>query len=174
MKWPALKLTPRTINLTASFICWGLLIFAVFLQHQLKLHPCPLCVLQRVVVVLLGLLFLMAALLHLKLVGYRIFQFIILLTAGLGIALAGRHVWLEGLPVSQVAGCGASLKHIFNILSVPEAVKSIFLGIGQCGVVEWRFLTLSIPRWTLIFFIFFALIALSQIFYRPPRLWKWK
>ena len=36
-------------------------------------------------------------------------------------------------------------------------------GDGNCAEVQWTFLSLSIPAWTLLCFLFLALLGVSQI-----------
>ena len=52
----------RILNFAGFAICSGLMGFALYAQHILLLDPCPLCVLQRVAVISLAILFLLAAL----------------------------------------------------------------------------------------------------------------
>ena len=52
----------RILNFSGFAVCCGLMGFALFAQHVLLLDPCPLCVLQRVAVISLAILFLVAAL----------------------------------------------------------------------------------------------------------------
>ena len=53
----------RTGNLLGFVACVGLIGYALFAQYGLGLEPCPLCILQRVAVIGVGVLFL-AAYLH--------------------------------------------------------------------------------------------------------------
>ena len=51
----------RAINLAGAAACAGMMGFALYVQHGLGLEPCPLCVLQRIATISLGLVFLVAA-----------------------------------------------------------------------------------------------------------------
>ena len=51
----------RTLNAAGFLACVGLMAYALFAQYQLKLDPCPLCVLQRIAVIGIGLGFLLLA-----------------------------------------------------------------------------------------------------------------
>ena len=55
-------MTHRTINVAGFLTCVALMLYALYAQAFLNLAPCPLCVLQRVGVIVVGLLFLLAAL----------------------------------------------------------------------------------------------------------------
>lgn len=152
----------RTIDIWAFLTCCVLLIVAAYLQIYIGLKPCPLCVLQRLVLLLIGLIFMLGALLPLKQFGHQILHFIIFIFSTIGAVLASRQVWLEFQPINTVSGCGANLSYLFKLLPMNEALKAIFNGTGSCATVTWRFLNHSIPEWTLLAFALFALLALWQ------------
>ena len=54
----------RILNFAGFAVCCGLMGFALFAQHVLLLDPCPLCVLQRVATIALGVVLLLAALME--------------------------------------------------------------------------------------------------------------
>ena len=51
----------RLLNLAGFLVCAGMMGFAIYVEHVELLEPCPLCVLQRLSVVSMGILFLVAA-----------------------------------------------------------------------------------------------------------------
>ncbi|MFL2981041.1 MAG: disulfide bond formation protein B [Methylophilaceae bacterium] len=50
-------LTFKRINLFGSFLAFILVVVAVAIQTQFNLEPCPLCVSQRIVFIVIGFLF---------------------------------------------------------------------------------------------------------------------
>lgn len=154
----------RAVNFFAAATCFFLLLAAAFLQYELHLKPCPLCVIQRLTFLGLGLLFLLGGCIQFKKIAHRLFYFLVFLVADLGAAVAARHIWLEMQPIGKVEECGPTLTYIFKVLPPDEAFKFLFAGTGHCGLVTWKFIDFSIPHWTLVFFVFFALIAFWQIF----------
>ena len=46
--------SPRLIYLAMFLVCSGLIGFALYLQHALRLEPCPMCILQRYAFILVG------------------------------------------------------------------------------------------------------------------------
>lgn len=124
--------------------------FALFAQYVLLLDPCPLCVLQRIAVIALGLAFLVAALHDSKGWGRRGYAVLIFLTAGDGIAIAGWHWRLQNLPSSEVPACGPGLEYMLDNFPLGEALKMVFKGSGECADVVWSFLGLSMPAWVVI------------------------
>jgi len=134
--------------------CFGVLGFAAYLQVYLKLMPCPLCVLSRIIFLFLGFVFLVGALYTpYERFGKRLHSGIILLLSVLGVFIAGRHVWLTLQPPSAVPSCSPTLEYMLQNMPLSETLKIMFIGSGDCAKVTWRFLTLSIPEWTLIIFV---------------------
>ncbi len=140
----------RVLNLTGLLACAGMMGFALYAQHILLLDPCPLCVLQRVAVIGLGITFLIAALHHAEGWGRRIYALLVLLFAGGGVAVAGWHWRLQNLPPSEVPSCGPGLNYMLENFPLGEALRMVFEGSGECAEVVWSFLGLSMPAWVFI------------------------
>src|SRR5256714_15111734 len=59
------RLLSRRIGNIAGFLaCAGMLAFGYYLQFVVGLEPCPLCIVQRILLLALGVAFLAAALHH--------------------------------------------------------------------------------------------------------------
>ena len=140
----------RVLNFAGFAACAGLMGFALFAQYVLLLDPCPLCVLQRVAVITLGVVFLVAAVHNPESWGRRVYAVLILLAAGDGIAIAGWHVHMQTLPPSEVPSCGPGLDYMIENFPLSEALKMVFKGSGECAEIVWSFLGLSMPSWVVI------------------------
>ncbi len=140
----------RALNLAGLAACAGLLAYALYAEHVLLLAPCPLCVFQRVAVIALGLAFLLAAVLNAGGAGRYGIATLVAVVAAAGAAVAGRHVWLQNLPPDQVPTCGPGLDYILDSFPLSEALRLVFTGSGECAVIDWSFLGLSMPAWVLI------------------------
>ena len=90
-----------------------------------------------------------------------------MLIAGAGAAVAGRHLWLQSLPADQVPECGPTLDYILEVFPLSKALQLVLRGSGECAKIEWQFLGLSIPGWTLIAFSGFILFGLILLLH--PR-----
>ena len=91
-------LAPRRAFGLAALACFCLIGFALYLQYVQKEDPCPLCILQRVALIGMGLVFMVAALHAPRRTGLRIYSALAALIGAAGAAVAGRHVWLQNLP----------------------------------------------------------------------------
>ena len=140
----------------AGFVsCVGLMAYALYAQHGLGLEPCPLCIFQRVAVIALGLVFLAGWLAGPRPGPWRIgFGVLGLVAAGVGAGVAGRHVWLQTLPSDEVPACSMmSLDYMREAFGIGEVVRRVFTGSGECAEIDWSFLGLSMPAWTLAAFV---------------------
>ena len=149
---------PR-IALAGIFVaCAALLGFGLYLQHVVGLEPCPMCILQRVAFVAVGVVALAAAIHGPKPTGARVYSGFVVLFALAGAAVAARHSWLQRNP-PPIASCGAELEFLLDNFPLAQALPKIFGGTGECSKVSWKFLGISIPEWALLWFIAFAAIA---------------
>lgn len=148
--------------------CVMLIATALYFQHVMGLEPCPLCILQRLFVIALGLVMLAGAIHDPRSLGRRVYGGLTALLAGLGAVVAGRHVWLQGLPPERVPECGPGLEYLLQAFPLREALRAVFEGSGECAEVQWTFLGLTIPGWTLIVFCVLTLFGLYLASTRPP------
>jgi disulfide bond formation protein DsbB len=143
----------RQLNLAGFAACAGLMSFALYAQYQLYLDPCPLCVFQRMAVIAVGIIFLIAAIHNPTGWVGRVYALLIGFVAADGAAVAGRHVWIQNLPPDEVPSCGPGFNYIMESFPLTEALSMIFQGSGECAEVYWQFLGLSMPGWTLVWFV---------------------
>ena len=141
--------------------------FALFLEHVQGLDPCPLCVFQRIGLIGLGFISLIAFLHNPKTnVFKRIYSFLGLVAISWSDGVAARHVWLQHLPKDQVPSCGPGLDYWVDTLPLKSVFENVLKGSGECAIVDWTFLGQSLPTWSLLFFSVLALISLWQLFRR--------
>jgi disulfide bond formation protein DsbB len=143
-------LSPRTGNLVGFFACTGMMAFALYSQHFLGLEPCPLCIFQRVAVIALGALFLIAGIHGAGKVGGRVYAALMALVALAGSGVSARHVWLQTLPPDKVPSCGPGLDFMLETFPLTEVLNKVLSGSGECAEIAWSLFGLSMPAWTLI------------------------
>ncbi len=140
----------RILSLAGALACAGMMGFALYAQHVLLLDPCPLCILQRIATILMGALFLIAALHDPGTSGSRIYAGFLAAFALAGAAVAAWHVRLQNLPPDEVPSCGPGLEYMVDNFPLRDALGMIFKGSGECAEVAWRLLGLSMPTWVII------------------------
>ncbi|MDN3447467.1 disulfide bond formation protein B [Psychrobacter sp. APC 3281] len=128
--------------------------FALFyLQRHLGLSPCPLCIFQRVGLIVMGGFALISALFNPKSKVIRLLLWLgSLVGIGWATAVAARHVWLQHLPADQVPSCGPGLNYWLDTLPILQVFEEVFAGSGECASVDWTLMGLSIPEQSLILF----------------------
>jgi disulfide bond formation protein DsbB len=155
---------PRTVTdrsgraFTLIFvICLGLLGFALYLQHVKDLDPCPWCVVQRLGFMLVGLIALVGALHRPGLAGTIVYS-ILGLAASLAGAMAGAyHVWLQSDPERAARCVGSPVERILDELEVGRIIPPLLQYDGPCTLKPWSLLGLSIPEWSLAWFVLLSL-----------------
>lgn len=140
----------RLINILGFLVCAGLMGYALYAQYGLGLEPCPLCIFQRIGVILMGVTFLAAALHHARGRGRYVYGALLALFALLTVAIAARQLYIQSLPPGTLPSCGAPLEMMLRFMPVTEVVRRVLSGSGECGDVNWTFLGLAMPAWVLI------------------------
>ncbi len=137
----------------------GMSFALLFLQRHLGLTPCPLCIFQRVGLIAMGGFALIAALFNPKSMGVRlVLWFGSLIGIGWATLVAARHVWIQHLPADRVPSCGPGLDYWLDTLPILQVFKEVFTGSGECAVVDWTFMGMSIPEQSLILFTILLLV----------------
>ena len=113
-----------------AFGCAALLGFGMYLQHVVGLEPCPMCIVQRYAMTLIGLLALVALLLR----HTRVQQLLVVLgvlTTGFGAFVAARQSWLQWYP-PNIVSCGRDFYGMIESFPLQRAIPLIFRGSGDC------------------------------------------
>jgi len=162
-------ISPRLVFFALLLLSISSMLFARFyLEEFLDLAACPLCMSQRVFVVMWGVFALMAVLHNPSGWGRRLYGALCALAAITGGAIAARHVWLQHLPPDQVPACGPSLEYMLETLPFSETLNIVFMGDGNCADTMWTFLGFSIPEQTLVLFVVTTVVCLWQTFRKYP------
>jgi protein dithiol:quinone oxidoreductase len=140
----------RLVNFGGFAVCAALIAYALYAQFELRLEPCPLCIFQRIGILLLGIVFLVAALHHPLGRGRYGYALAIAIAALATLAVAARHLYVQSLPPGTLPSCGAPLGVLLKFMPVWQVIRKVLTGSGECGVVNWRFFGLAMPAWVLI------------------------
>ena len=152
------------------FVCHELVISAYYFEYVVGLEPCPLCMISRATVLILGVCFLLAALHNPKRLVRKLYHIVFSLVSLLGIFVSGRHIYLQSLPADEVPSCGPGLEYMLDTLPMSEVLKEVLHGSGECAEVAWQFLSLSMPMWMLFIFSAFLVVAVIPLFKRDRNL----
>ncbi len=143
----------RWLYLAGALAIAGLFGGALYLQYVLHLAPCPLCMVQRLAFAVMLVLFVAATLHNPGRFWAKTYAVLISLFALFGIAVAGRHIWIQHLPKDQVPACGPGLDFMLDNFPMSRILKELMHGSGECAANEWNFLGLGVPQWALLWFV---------------------
>ena len=161
-------LTPRAWFALAAVACAALLGFGYYLQFARGLEPCPLCILQRLAFMALGVIGVAGMFMARGRLSTRVLAGLGLLAAASGAGVAGRQVWLQSLPADRVPACGPGLDYMVQNFPLLKTLSMVLRGSGECAENAWRFLGLGIAAWAL---VWFALLGALWVYllWRPTR-----
>lgn len=149
--------------LIAFLVIVCLLGAAQYLQNYKGVIPCPLCILQRFTLAILGVFFLFGVVCTKNSVGRIIIGILTILFSGLGVFLAGRQVWLQYSANGMETNCDVSLQYLLKALPLDQVVSKVFQGSSGCSQIGWEFMGVTLAQWSLGFFILFLLFSLWQL-----------
>ena len=159
-------LTQRLLLIALSISSILLILIALMMEHYLHLEPCPLCIFQRIGIILAGSLAALAALHHPARLGMRVYAGLIATAYLASFGLALRQLWLQSLPDDQVPACGPGLEYLIDVLPFTEVLAIVLNGDGSCAEVAWSLFGLSIPAWVVVACIPLILVSL-RLFVAP-------
>lgn len=158
---------PRAILAAVAAICVALLAFGLYLQHVVGLEPCPMCIVQRYALMLVGLTAAAAAFLRSR-AAHVAGGLGIVLFSGFGGFTAARQSWLQWYP-PEIASCGRDFYGMIETFPLRRAIPMIFRGSGDCTAIDWTFLGGSIANWSFVWFVIFAIVGLLLVVRRLGR-----
>jgi len=150
-------------TLVALLMTGGLSAGAQFMEHVMGLDPCPLCLMQRIWVMIAGVAVCIALADDVR---RSIHPFILALCAVIGAGFSTRQLYLQSLPADQVPACGPDLAYMIDAFPFADVVRAMTLGTGNCAEVQ-KVLGLSIPLWALLGFA--ALLGIAVLWWRSGR-----
>lgn len=94
----------------------------------------------------------------------KLFAFGVTFFSALGLAIAGRQVWLQHLPADKVPECGPDLQFMLEAFPFMQMIQTVLSGSGECAEVQWRLLGFSMPEWMVAIFLVMTIISLKLLF----------
>lgn len=154
---------PRRLLAFIALACIALLAFGLYLQHAVGLEPCPMCIVQRYLFILVALAAGIGAALPASATRWVGGLMALLSFAGAGVA--ARQSWLQWFP-PEIATCGRDLFGMIESFPLKRVIPMVFRGSGDCSAVDWTFLGLSIANWSFLNFVLVGVIGLALLLRR--------
>jgi protein dithiol:quinone oxidoreductase len=144
--------TSRQIWSLLAAGCIGLVAGSFVLTDWFSLHPCHLCIFQRLLFMKLALLFVLAAWWSPR-PAARWIGLPALLIAAVGIAVAAYQSWLQLQPPGSISCVGGEPGLIERLVEwLGRLQPDLFLATGFCEESELSILGLSLANWALVSF----------------------
>lgn len=147
------------------------LVVGFYIENTYGLEPCPLCLMQRFCIFIIGFF----CFISMSLVSIRrantiaILQVII---AAFGLYFASRQIWLQSFATNDMQICLPAIESIGHYFSSGTLLKSFFLGSSKCSDITWSLLGLSMPSWSAIYFSFLLILNLSIVVVLTHQMYK--
>jgi len=165
MRAPTAEQTWLGLGLTGAI----LVAVSMILTAWLDLHPCHLCIFQRLLFMLLAVLSLAAAFPVTGRAG-RLAGVLSLPTAALGVGVAAYQSWLQAQPSNSISCAGGEPGLIERLVEwLGEQAPVLFLATGFCEEEELVILGLSLANWALVAYFAFLAAGLWALLKAPHQ-----
>jgi disulfide bond formation protein DsbB len=133
-----------------ALFCAGLVGGSFFVEHVLLVEPCPLCLIQRYVYLLLAIVFAAAALQRRRSGLRRGLLFVGLAFVVFGGGVAAYQSKLQLFPAARAATCTPSLSYMLDTLPMNELIGRLFEAHGDCSDTSFKVLGLTLAQISLV------------------------
>ena len=148
------------VNLLGAILSFIMIGAALLIQLIYELEPCPLCITQRIIFIVIGFIFVFFFLLKHNFIT-RIAHLLMLATASItGIVFSGRHIMIQEKWITVPAECGIDLNYMFENFPLTQAMNLLFKGTGDCSNIDWNFIGITLPQLALMGYLLFLTIAI--------------
>ena len=158
-----MSLAPSRSLFFLAFLAGALTLGASFyLEFGASLRPCFLCQMQRGFLAAFTLINLLAAIHSPKRSAIYLYGFASMGCALLGAITAVRQVLLQNAAPELAGDCWPSLHHMIENLSLWQALQLTVQGTVDCMEITWTLFDLSLPEWSLLFFLGMLMLGVMQ------------
>ncbi|WP_448653738.1 disulfide bond formation protein B [Pseudomonas fluorescens] len=158
-----MSLAPSRSLFFLAFMAGVLTLGASFyLEYGALLRPCFLCQVQRIVLATFTLINLIAVFHSPRRSKACFYGLASMGCALLGAITAVRQVLLQNVAPDQAADCWPSLQYMIENLSLWQALQLTVKGTVDCVELNWTLFDLSLPEWSLLFFMAMLILGIVQ------------
>ena len=152
-----MTLPRRAVFVLLALAASGLTLAGWSIGELMQLQPCPLCIFQRLLYLLIAMVALLGALLP---GGLRLWSGLLGLTAAGGLATAAYQSWLQHFPETSME-CGFGEPTLIEQIVDWFGVRwpAMFMATGFCSSQDWVLLGLSMADWSVLCFLAFLIAA---------------
>jgi disulfide bond formation protein DsbB len=144
-----------------AFIAGALALGAsLYLEYAVGLKPCSLCIVQRFFLIVFTAICLIATVHGAKRSACYLYWLLVVLSCLGGMLTAWRHVLLQSAPAATYS---PDLEYMPGNMSWLNTLKQAFQGAADCTQILWTLFDLSIPEWSLLFFVGMMILGIIQL-----------
>jgi disulfide bond formation protein DsbB len=148
--------TSKPVLIVVALISLALLGAALYLQFIELMLPCPLCIMQRYAFAAIAIICLITAILPVNSAKAGASLGVLAALSGAGVAVW--HIWIQAHPNVT---CGIDpLETSLNTIPTAKLLPFLFQADGMCTTEYPPILGLSIPQWSLIWFIVLTIVLI--------------
>ncbi|MCC2644625.1 MAG: disulfide bond formation protein [Burkholderiales bacterium] len=152
-------------------ICAATIVYAYYAQYYQGVNPCPLCIVQRLVIAVIGLLCFMLGMTGVSGILNKICSLIIAGITIFGMVIAKRQLYLMNLPLDQQPlSCGMPLDIQFQRLPFNSFLHYVLQGDAECGKVNWLVFGMKPPTAMIVLCCIILLILVYNFFQKYKTL----
>jgi len=145
---------------TAGILALGA---SYYLEYTVGLMPCSLCLVQRLFLSVLTACCGVAAVHGPGRFGLSLYWFGALSASLGGTMAAWRQVLLQSDSLHHLAQCAPGTQELLSHLPWLCALGRMFNDSEDCAQLSWTLFDLSIPEWSLLFFVAMSILAVYQL-----------
>ncbi|AOX99586.1 disulfide bond formation protein B [Jeongeupia sp. USM3] len=141
----------RTGFLLIFIACAAMIGFALYHQIYNWVMPCLMCVYQRLAILVVGLLALLAAVWRPNSkAGVKLLGGLMIAVASAGALAAIWNLRLQYGPADPSVTCAASLPFPIDLNQMPAWIGTLVRPVGDCSAVDFTLFGVTMPVWVLL------------------------
>jgi len=160
MSLSKIRVSFRTLFFWGGIACLTIFAGAYWIEYQFGIEPCPLCVLQRYVLLGITGVFLIGTLHNVGDWGRIVYCSILFFLGMLGVLLSSRHVWLQYADHPVAATCTAGLEKMLSFMPLLDVLKEVLTSSNACSKVDFTVFHVSLATWSFLFFLGLTLYSI--------------
>lgn len=154
--------SPRLVLTLIALASVAAVGFALFAQYRLDMQPCPWCILQRVLFLLIALLAGLGAL-----IGARVTTVLASLLIVASAAGGAASAWYQHFVAAKTSSCNLTLADkIVSSIHLDTALPAAFEVRASCADAASNLLGVPFEFWSLALYVVLAVVALWCLFAR--------
>lgn len=161
--------TFRSLFFSGALVSLLFFLGTYVLQYGFNLEPCPLCYLQRFILLMISVVFWLGVLQNCKNMGRLVYCAFAIFFSMLGSALALRQLWLQYVSPVNESSCLAGFTTMLELMPLWEVLTETLQGTQECSKIDFTFLSLSLPAWSLLSFMGFGAYILILVWLQIKR-----